>query len=117
VTSGLVGRRRDRTVARTWATQYAKTPWEQRGDGSREPHGPWGRGGDEGHCSTNGRSTTGMPKGVMWAPGRGDMFARLKTRGGVPGAYTDGAGRLDGVPVPNLEANGPGMTLLPACPG
>ena len=54
--------------------------------------------------------TTGMPKGVMWR--QDDLFARLNGQGFR--RYAD-AGGIEGVRA-DLSANGPGMTLLPACP-
>jgi fatty-acyl-CoA synthase len=54
--------------------------------------------------------TTGMPKGVMWR--QDDLFARLN--GGGFRRYP-AEGGVDDVRT-ELAANGPGMTLLPACP-
>jgi len=70
---------------------------------------PWGRGPDDLHMLYTG-GTTGMPKGVMWR--QDDLFARLNGSGFR--RYDEDAG-IDGVRA-ELTANGPGMTLLPACP-
>jgi acyl-CoA synthetase (AMP-forming)/AMP-acid ligase II len=70
---------------------------------------PWGRGPDDIHMLYTG-GTTGMPKGVMWR--QDDLFARLN--GGGFRRYPSEGG-IDGVRT-DLMANGPGMTLLPACP-
>jgi fatty-acyl-CoA synthase len=54
--------------------------------------------------------TTGMPKGVMWR--HDDLFARLNSAGFR--RYSEDGGPDD--VRAELERNGPGMTLLPACP-
>jgi len=90
----------------TWATPYADAV--DSGDGSRTA-APWGRSGDDVHMLYTG-GTTGMPKGVMWR--QDDLFARLNGAGFRRYALADG---LEGVRA-YLEANGAGMTLLPACP-
>jgi acyl-CoA synthetase (AMP-forming)/AMP-acid ligase II len=89
-----------------WATPYEDAAGG--GDGSRTV-APWGRGGDDVHMLYTG-GTTGMPKGVMWR--QDDLFARLNGQGFR--RYTE-AGGLEGIRA-DLEANGAGMTLLPACP-
>jgi len=70
---------------------------------------PWGRGPDDLHMLYTG-GTTGMPKGVMWR--QDDLFARLN--GGGFRRYPP-EGTAEDVRA-ELEANGPGMKLLPACP-
>ncbi|HEX4217179.1 MAG TPA: AMP-binding protein [Acidimicrobiales bacterium] len=89
-----------------WATPYEDAA--ATGDGSRTV-GPWGRSGDDVHMLYTG-GTTGMPKGVMWR--QDDLFARLNGQGFR--RYAE-AGGIEGVRA-DLKANGPGMTLLPACP-
>ena len=54
--------------------------------------------------------TTGMPKGVMWR--QDDLFARLNSSGFRRYDDEQGVGRRPA----ELNENGPGMTLLPACP-
>jgi len=93
-----------------WAVPYEEAA-ETSGDASG-PHrvrAPWGRGPDDLHMLYTG-GTTGMPKGVMWR--QDDLFARLN--GGGFRRYDEEAG-LEGIRA-ELAANGPGMTLLPACP-
>jgi acyl-CoA synthetase (AMP-forming)/AMP-acid ligase II len=70
---------------------------------------PWGRGPDDLHMLYTG-GTTGMPKGVMWR--QDDLFARLNGQGFR--RYPP-EGTADDVRT-EMAANGPGMTLLPACP-
>lgn len=70
---------------------------------------PWGRGPDDLHMLYTG-GTTGMPKGVMWR--QDDLFARLN---GAGFRRYDPETALDGIRA-DLASNGPGMTLLPACP-
>lgn len=70
---------------------------------------PWGRGPDDVYMLYTG-GTTGMPKGVMWR--QDDLFARLN--GGGFRRYPEDGGSDD--VRAELERNGPGMTLLPACP-
>jgi fatty-acyl-CoA synthase len=90
----------------SWATPYEDAT--AAGDGSRTA-APWSRSGDDVNMLYTG-GTTGMPKGVMWR--QDDLFARLNGAGFRRYADADG---LDGVRS-DLETNGPGMTLLPACP-
>ena len=89
-----------------WATPYEEAAGT--GDGSRTA-ASWGRSGDDVHMLYTG-GTTGMPKGVMWR--QDDLFARLNGQGFRRYAEADG---LEGIRA-DLEANGAGMTLLPACP-
>ena len=89
-----------------WATPYEDAIGT--GDGSRTA-APWSRSGDDIHMLYTG-GTTGMPKGVMWR--QDDLFARLNGQGFRRYADADG---IEGVRA-DLSANGPGMTLLPACP-
>jgi len=89
-----------------WATPYEDAAGG--GDGSRIM-APWGRSGGDVHMLYTG-GTTGMPKGVMWR--QDDLFARLNGQGFRRYAEADA---LEGIRA-DLEANGPGMTLLPACP-
>ena len=70
---------------------------------------PWGRGPDDIYMLYTG-GTTGMPKGVMWR--QDDLFARLNSAGFR--RYPEDGG-VDDVRA-ELERNGPGMTLMPACP-
>jgi acyl-CoA synthetase (AMP-forming)/AMP-acid ligase II len=90
----------------SWATPYEDAT--AAGDGSRTA-APWSRSGNDVNMLYTG-GTTGMPKGVMWR--QDDLFARLNGAGFRRYADADG---LDGVRS-DLETNGPGMTLLPACP-
>jgi acyl-CoA synthetase (AMP-forming)/AMP-acid ligase II len=81
-------------------------------DRTEEPErvrAPWGRSPDDLFMLYTG-GTTGMPKGVMWR--QDDLFARLNGAGFR--RYPEDGGP-DDVRV-ELERNGPGMTLLPACP-
>jgi acyl-CoA synthetase (AMP-forming)/AMP-acid ligase II len=89
-----------------WATPYEDAAGS--GDGSRAA-APWGRSGDDVHMLYTG-GTTGMPKGVMWR--QDDLFARLN--GGGFRRYIEADG-VEGIRT-DMEANGQGMTLLPACP-
>jgi fatty-acyl-CoA synthase len=70
---------------------------------------PWGRGPDDLYMLYTG-GTTGMPKGVMWR--HDDLFARLNSAGFR--RYPDDGGPDD--VRAELRRNGPGMTLMPACP-
>ncbi|HMD44650.1 MAG TPA: AMP-binding protein [Acidimicrobiales bacterium] len=88
-----------------WATPYEKAVATPTG----RVVAPQGRsGGDLFMIYTGG--TTGMPKGVMWR--QDDLFALMNGVG--LRAYPDDEG-LGGVRR-ILEAGGPGITLLPACP-
>jgi acyl-CoA synthetase (AMP-forming)/AMP-acid ligase II len=69
----------------------------------------WGRRADDLIMLYTG-GTTGRPKGVMWR--QDDLFARTNESGFR--RYDESKG-ISGV-VATLEANGPGLTLLPACP-
>ena len=90
----------------SWATPYEEAAAS--GDGSPTA-APWGRSGDDIHMLYTG-GTTGMPKGVMWR--QDDLFARLNGQGFRRYAEAEGP---EGIRA-DLEANGAGMTLLPACP-
>ena len=96
-----------------WAVPYeeaAETTGPPPAGGDEPPvRGPWGRSPDDLHLLYTG-GTTGMPKGVMWR--QDDLFARLNS-GGF--RRYPAAGGVDAVRA-ELVANGPGMTLLPACP-
>ncbi len=95
-----------------WAVPYeeaAETTGAIGSDGHQRVRAPWGRGPDDIHMLYTG-GTTGMPKGVMWR--QDDLFARLN--GGGFRRYPPEGG-IDDVRT-DLTANGPGMTLLPACP-
>jgi 3-oxocholest-4-en-26-oate---CoA ligase len=95
-----------------WAVPYeeaAETTGVHGDHGHQRVAAPWGRGPDDLHMLYTG-GTTGMPKGVMWR--QDDLFARLNG-GGFRKYPADGG--LDDVRA-ELAANGPGMTLLPACP-
>jgi len=70
---------------------------------------PWERTPDDLVMLYTG-GTTGLPKGVMWR--QDDLFVRMQGAGFR--RYDLDAG-LDGVRQ-MLEAEGPGMTLAPACP-
>jgi len=70
---------------------------------------PWGRSPDDLVLLYTG-GTTGMPKGVMWR--QDDLFARTNEAGFR--RYDESKG-LAGIAA-TIAANGPGMTLLPACP-
>ena len=70
---------------------------------------PWGRSPDDLIMLYTG-GTTGMPKGVMWR--QDDLFARLNPAG--LRRYDPELG-IRGV-VADVATNGPGQTLLPACP-
>lgn len=89
-----------------WATPYEDAATS--GEGRPEPLGGARRGDDLLMLYTGG--TTGMPKGVMWR--QDDLFARLNTSGFRH--YPDDQG-IEGVRQV-LSEQGPGMTLLPACP-
>jgi len=70
---------------------------------------PWSRSPDDLVLLYTG-GTTGLPKGVMWR--QDDLFARMNGSGFR--RYDDSRG-VEGVRE-SLRKNGPGMTLLPACP-
>ena len=95
-----------------WATPYeeaAGTTGSDQGGGHAHVRAPWGRGPDDLQMLYTG-GTTGMPKGVMWR--QDDLFARLNGSG-FRRYPTEGG--VDDVRAA-LVADGPGMTLLPACP-
>lgn len=100
-----------------WATSYEEVASRPNvpataASASADHHhvqGPWGRSPDD-LCMLYTGGTTGMPKGVMWR--QDDLFARMNTAGF---RHYDEAAGLEGVRA-DLQANGPGMTLLPACP-
>jgi len=89
-------------------------PWASRYEDAAKSAGgtvlpPWGRTADDLIMLYTG-GTTGMPKGVMWR--QDDLFARTNESGF---RRYDGNRGIEGI-VSTLAANGPGMTLLPACP-
>ena len=88
-----------------WADPYETAAASA--DGRTVP--PWGRSPDDLVMLYTG-GTTGLPKGVMWR--QDDLFAVLNANGLRP--YDEEKG-LEAVRA-LLETNGPGMTLLPACP-
>ena len=88
-----------------WATRYEDAA--KSGTGRVRP--PWGRSGDDLVMLYTG-GTTGMPKGVMWR--QDDLFARMNAAGF---RHYDEAEGLEGIRR-TLLAEGPGMTLLAACP-
>ena len=96
-----------------WATPYeeaAGTTGQPAPDGShRRVQAPWPRTPDDLHMLYTG-GTTGMPKGVMWR--QDDLFARLNG-GGLRRYPSDGT--VDDVRA-LLSSQGPGQTVLPACP-
>ncbi len=88
-----------------WATRYE----EAAESASGRVRAPWGRSGDDLVMLYTG-GTTGMPKGVMWR--QDDLFARMNVQGFrqfPAGDGMDGVRRLVG-------EQGPGMSLLSACP-
>ena len=96
-----------------WATPYeeaAGTTGQPAPDGShRRVQAPWPRTPDDLHMLYTG-GTTAMPKGVMWR--QDDLFARLNG-GGLRRYPSDGT--VDDVRA-LLSSQGPGQTVLPACP-
>ncbi len=92
-----------------WATPYEDAASTGSTGSSQRPVPPWGRSGDDIYMLYTG-GTTGMPKGVMWR--QDDLFARMNAAGFR--RYGDEAGLED--IRRELRQNGPGMTLLPACP-
>jgi 3-oxocholest-4-en-26-oate---CoA ligase len=92
----------------SWAIPY-ETATGAVGAEAGQVRAPWGRSPDDLFMLYTG-GTTGMPKGVMWR--QDDLFARLNS-GGFRRYPADGG--IDGVRA-ELEANGPGSSLLPACP-
>ena len=89
-----------------WAVDYesvAAGAWQGR------TSAPWSRSPDDLHMLYTG-GTTGMPKGVMWR--QDDLFARMNAAGFR--RFDDEAGTA--AVRDDIERNGPGMTLLPACP-
>jgi acyl-CoA synthetase (AMP-forming)/AMP-acid ligase II len=88
-----------------WATRYEEAAKSAAG----RVRADWGRSPDDLVMLYTG-GTTGMPKGVMWR--QDDLFARTNVSGFRP--YDESAG-LSGIAT-TLALNGPGMTLLPACP-
>jgi 3-oxocholest-4-en-26-oate---CoA ligase len=91
-----------------WAEPYEEAA-ESTKAGPERVRAPWGRGPDDLYILYTG-GTTGMPKGVMWR--QDDLFARLNSAGFR--RYPEDGG-IDAVRA-ELKANGPGTTLLPACP-
>jgi 3-oxocholest-4-en-26-oate---CoA ligase len=89
-----------------WATPYEDAA--AAGDGNRTSP-PWGRSGDD-ICMLYTGGTTGMPKGVMWR--QDDLFARMNENSLHRYAEANG---LAGIRA-DLEAYGPGATMMPACP-
>ena len=94
-----------------WATPYEEAAGTSGPPGADGPRvrAPWGRGPDDLHMLYTG-GTTGMPKGVMWR--QDDLFARLNGSGFRRYPLEGG---IDDVRA-EVARNGPGMTLLPACP-
>ena len=92
-----------------WAAPYEQAMDAGPGRSDERTCPPWGRGPDDLHLLYTG-GTTGMPKGVMWR--QDDLFSRLNHVGFR--RYPEDAGTA-GVRA-DLAANGPGMTLLVACP-
>jgi fatty-acyl-CoA synthase len=93
-----------------WAHPYESAAGTTGEAGSTGPvQGPWGRSPDDLFMLYTG-GTTGMPKGVMWR--QDDLFAKLNG-GGFRRYPVDGG--IDGVRA-ELEDNGAGSSLLPACP-
>lgn len=88
-----------------WASRYEDAA--KSASGRARPD--WGRSADDLIMLYTG-GTTGMPKGVMWR--QDDLFARTNTSGFRPYDETKG---LSGITA-TLEANGPGISVLPACP-
>ena len=117
--TGRVERIRDRVPGvRAWlwvddgsgpCPQWAERYEDAAKNGGSRVRAPWGRSGDDLIMLYTG-GTTGMPKGVMWR--QDDLFARMNSSGFR--RYDEAAG-LEGIRR-TLEENGPGMTLLPACP-
>ncbi|HWE69191.1 MAG TPA: acyl-CoA synthetase [Acidimicrobiales bacterium] len=95
----------------SWAVPYEQVATDDAAaDGPAERvRAPWGRGPDDLNLLYTG-GTTGMPKGVMWR--QDDLFALLNGSGFRK--YDEEAG-VEGVRA-SLAEQGPGMTLLPACP-
>jgi len=92
------------TQCPAWATPLPKAAHTP-GEGLA----PWGRSPDDLVMLYTG-GTTGMPKGVMWR--QDDLFGRLNPAGFRP--YKADLG-LEGIAA-EITENGPGVTLLPACP-
>ncbi len=94
----------------TWAQSYEDiVGGPDAAPGAERVRAPWDRSPDDLFMLYTG-GTTGMPKGVMWR--QDDLFSRLNS-GGFR-RYPD-----DGTPADitaELQRNGPGMTMLPACP-
>ncbi len=101
------------TACPPWATPYeelvAADDLPAGTAGSERVRGPWGRSPDDLFMLYTG-GTTGMPKGVMWR--QDDLFARLNS-GGFRRYPADGG--TEDVRA-ELQRNGPGMTMMPACP-
>ncbi len=89
-----------------WATPYEEAAASA---GPGRTAAPWGRSGDDLLMLYTG-GTTGMPKGVMWR--QDDLFVLVNKGGFRP--YDHEAG-LEGVRR-TLTQDGPGASLLPACP-
>ncbi len=89
----------------SWASRYE----DAAKSAANRVRAPWGRSGDDLVILYTG-GTTGMPKGVMWR--QDDLFARANASGFR--RYDEAKG-LSGI-VATLETNGPGMSVLPACP-
>ncbi|HEV3265385.1 MAG TPA: AMP-binding protein [Acidimicrobiales bacterium] len=98
----------------SWAVAYDSVAADDAsgdgaGDAGERTRAPWGRSPDDLNLLYTG-GTTGMPKGVMWR--QDDLFALLNGSGFRQ--YGEEAG-VEGVRQ-SLSEQGPGMTLLPACP-
>jgi fatty-acyl-CoA synthase len=88
-----------------WALPYESV----HGAGTARATAPWKRSGDDILMLYTG-GTTGVPKGVMWR--QDDLFARLNRAGAR--SYGDDGSPADVRRI--VGAEGPGPTLLPACP-
>lgn len=96
-----------------WAVPYEEAAGTSGSTGPDHLHhrveAPWGRGPDDLHMLYTG-GTTGMPKGVMWR--QDDLFARLNGSG--LRRYPANGTMADVRAL--LASEGPGQTVLPACP-
>jgi acyl-CoA synthetase (AMP-forming)/AMP-acid ligase II len=90
----------------SWATPYEDLMGHEVGRQSA----PWGRSGDDLYMLYTG-GTTGMPKGTMW---RQDDIFWLANAGGLVPPYPDGADVA--TMAEQRRSQGPGLTVLPACP-
>ncbi|MCE2391967.1 MAG: AMP-binding protein [Proteobacteria bacterium] len=88
-----------------WATSYA----EVAEPGAGRVAAPWGRSGDDLLLLYTG-GTTGLPKGVMWR--QDDLFKAL----GQGGHWVYGVEPLESADRAGSRLDGPGPTIIPACP-